>query len=343
MSTGEKRKADEMSGTVTTTLTELTAVCQKAVEKLGYDAEQAKVLVEVMMFSQVRGGNQGIIKIITNGLTKDPEAKDPVVEHEHKLCARINGNKSVGMVVLMKATDMAIEKAKAHGFGMAGTNNTFTSTGSLGAYVKKIADAGLIGFGFAQSPEFVAPYGSYQAILGTNPIAVGIPRKDAGPMVLDMATAAYPFFGLLEAKTAGKPIPGDVAYDSEGNLTTDPAAAIAGAIRVFDRSYKGSNLSLMVELLAGSFVGAATNDKKAAKNWGNLVFAIDPAMMGDVGEFQAGMEVVFDRIKTAKKLPGVTQLMLPGERGGKMAAAVADANSVTLEKNLYDSIVKFAS
>lgn len=42
-------------------------------------------------------------------------------------------------------------------------------------------------------------------------------------------------FGLLEAKTAGKPIPGDVAYDKDGNLTTDPAEALAGAIRVFDR------------------------------------------------------------------------------------------------------------
>lgn len=49
------------------------------------------------------------------------------------------------------------------------------------------------------------------------------------------AHVCAPVFGLLEAKTAGKPIPGDVAYDKDGNSTTDPAAALQGAIRVFDR------------------------------------------------------------------------------------------------------------
>ncbi|CAN0019928.1 unnamed protein product, partial [Phaeothamnion confervicola] len=244
-----KRKAEEISedgSKVKVALPDLRVVAEKAVKKLGYDDAAAKVLVDIMEYSQLRGGNQGLIKIITHGIDKDAAAMEPTIEHETKLSARLNGNKTAGMLVVGKAVEMAIDKAKEHGFGMVGTHNTCTSTGSIGAYVRKIAEEGLIGIAFAQSPEFVAPHGAYEPVLGTNPIAVGVPRLDGHPpLVLDMATSAYPFFGLLEAKTAGRPIPGDVAYDAQGNLTTDPAAAIAGAIRGWG-GHKGGHLALMV-------------------------------------------------------------------------------------------------
>jgi hypothetical protein len=62
------------------------------------------------------------------------------------------------------------------------------------------------------------------------------PAALQGPVVMDMATAAYAWFGLLEAKTAGRPIPGDVALNAQGQATTDPNEVLSGgAIRVFDR------------------------------------------------------------------------------------------------------------
>ena len=97
---------------------------------------------------------------------------------------------------------------------------------------------------------------------------------------MDMATAAYAWFGVLEAKTAGKNIPKGVAMDSKGRDTVDPNAVLdGGALKVFDGSHKGSALALMVELLAGPLVGAAIADKLEEKNWGNLVVAIDPALL----------------------------------------------------------------
>lgn len=48
-------------------------------------------------------------------------------------------------------------------------------------------------FAFCVVAQFVAPFGAYEALLGTNPIAVGIPREEGkAPVVLDMATAAFP-------------------------------------------------------------------------------------------------------------------------------------------------------
>ena len=105
-----------------------------------------------------------------------------------------------------KAVTTAIMKAKEHGFGIVGTHDTSTSTGALGYWADKIAKEGLIGFVFAGSPETVTYHGSYEPIFGTNPLAIGIPADDA-PIVLDMATAAMAYYGLIEAKTAGRKIP----------------------------------------------------------------------------------------------------------------------------------------
>lgn len=90
-------------------------------------------------------------------------------------------------------------------------------------YADLVGREGLIGIVLAQSPEYVAPHGARKAIFGTNPIAISIPAEE-GPVTMDMATAAYAWFGVLEAKTAGRPIPEGVAMDAQGNPTTDPNA-----------------------------------------------------------------------------------------------------------------------
>ena len=126
-------------------ITELTETCRKAIKTYGYDDDETKVLLDVMMYAQLRGNNQGIIKVTTGGIKRDPECKPVVTEHETKLSANLNGNKNAGMVVLHGAMEIAVQKAQTHGFGICGTNNTSTSTGALGFYAEQIAKKGLIG------------------------------------------------------------------------------------------------------------------------------------------------------------------------------------------------------
>jgi LDH2 family malate/lactate/ureidoglycolate dehydrogenase len=84
------------------------------------------------MYAQLRGNNQGVIKITSGGVDKLPNEGAIFVEHETGLSAVLNGNNSSGMVALYKATQMAVDKCKAGGFGIVGTNHTSTSTGALG-------------------------------------------------------------------------------------------------------------------------------------------------------------------------------------------------------------------
>jgi LDH2 family malate/lactate/ureidoglycolate dehydrogenase len=263
------------------------------------------------------------------------------VVKDTKLSALLDGGRNAGMVALKRAVDIAIEKAGTHGVGIVGTNNTNSSTGAIGYYANQIALAGFIGFIFAGSGEYVAMHGSYEPLFGTNPLAIGVPTSDT-PVVFDMATAAIARFGVIEAKTAGRSIPGDVAYDANGNPTTDPAAALAGAIRAFG-GYKGAALALMVEILTRPLVNTTPNAEGKKTDWGNLVIALDPELLLDRAEFTQNVSELMQKVKATRKLPDVDEILIPGERGNRVWAAVKRTGQVEIEDQLWAALQKVAS
>lgn len=323
-------------------LKELEALTTKAIKRCGYNEGEAATIREMLLYAQLRGNNQGVVKLIGKGIPKDPKAGDVVIEKETALSAKINGNQNQAMVVVKKALDVVLKKVKACGVGIAGTFNTSTSSGAIGYVAAEIARQGLVGLVFASSPPRVATAGSFQPIFGTNPLAVGIPAKP-DPIILDMSTAAMAFYGLVEAQTAGKPIPGDVAYDPSGRPTTDPAQAIKGAIRSFDRGYKGAGLALIIEILAGPLVCAAcAGVGDPARNWGHLVLAIDPNLFGDRDEFIRHVTALIEKVKATKKLPGIEEIFVPGEKGNRQAAGIRASGMIEVEDHLLEELRKVA-
>ncbi|HYD34701.1 MAG TPA: Ldh family oxidoreductase [Vitreimonas sp.] len=320
---------------------ELTNLTRKALAHYGYDENEIEVISEVLLYAQLRGNNQGVVKLIGKGLPKDVRAGEMKIERETKLSALLNGNHNQGMVVMKKALGMVLAKAKEHGFGIVGTNHTASSTGAIGYYAEQIARQGYIGWVFAGSPPTVTTHGSYEALFGTNPLAIGIPTKGE-PLVLDMATSAMAYFGLVQAKTAGQTIPGDVAYDSEGNLTTDPAKGMEGAIRPFDRSHKGAGLGLMVEVLTGPLVGASFVGLGGNQDWGNLLYVMDPELLVDREKFISETTQLVERVKNAKRLEGVEEIFLPGERGNRLAAQHLKTGQIEVEDNLLAGLRQVA-
>ena len=322
------------------TIKELQELTRKAVMKYGYDGNEVEVISDILLYAQMRDNNQRIVKLIGAGIPRDPNAGQIVVERETLISARINGNKNHAMLVAGRAVEIVKEKAKTSGFAIAGTFNTNTSSGAIGYYASRFAQEGMIGFAFGRSPQRVAVYGSYEPVFGTNPLAVAIPAGQ-DPIVLDMSTAATSYFGLVEAQTAGRSIPADFAYDNEGKPTTDPQKAIAGAIRSFDRSYKGSGLALVAEILAGPLVGAAfcgLGDSRG--NWGHLMFAIDPELLMDRETFVHSVSEIIGKIKSTKKLPGVDEIFVPGEKENRLARQREASGLIEVEDNLLAELRK---
>jgi len=305
----------------------------------GYCEEDATVVTDILMYAELRGNNQGLIKLVAGTLAPRPSTEIKITR-ETGVSALIDGGQRIGMAIMRKAVDLAKQKAKVSGMSVVGVTNYSSATGALGVWGRDIARDGLIGIVFSQCPEMVAPYGSYQPIFGTNPFAIGIPTTPR-PQVLDMATSAYAYFGVVTAQTEGKPIPHDIAWDANGNPATNPTDALKGALRSFDRNYKGSHIAMMVELLAGALTGGAMENKGPSRNWGSLIICIDPVVFGTLEEFQENANKMCDRVKNAKILPGGvegTSINLPGERGDALEAENLAKGTLDLSDDVFNAL-----
>lgn len=320
---------------------DLKQTTRQAILKSGYTESEAEIILDVILYAQLRGNNQGVIKLVGAGMPKESIAGDVSIVKETKLSVLYDGGFNQGMVVMMQAMRSAILKAKEHGFGIAATRRTRSSTGAIGYYVRRIAQEGLIGITMSSSSEFMAMHGSYEGFFGTNPIAFGIPSAE-NPIVFDMATASMAYYGIVEANTAGLELPHGVAYNSTGEITTDASEALSGAIRAFG-GHKGAALALMVELLTRPLLGASRKADGTKEDWGNLIMAIDPELFGDVDSFKAEVSDLIKRLKNTKKLPDVDEILVPGERGDRFYSAVMAAGEIELDDNLWSGLQAVAN
>ena len=316
----------------------LEEMCRAAILTYGYSDEEAEIILEILLYAQLRGNNQGIAKLIDGGIPKDPKAGEIRRLKETKFSVLLDGARNMGMVVMHEAVEIALNKGLEQGVGIVGTFNTASSTGAIGYYVSKIAKGGLIGLNFARSPERVSTYGSYQPIFGTNPLAVGIPTGGV-PIVFDMSTAAMAYYGLVEAKVSGQEIPLDVALDANGKPTSDPAMALEGAVLPFDRSYKGAGLALIIEILAGPLVGASFGgDEDSATNWGSLILALSPDLMVESDVFEANVRRLIENVRSTKRLPEVERIFAPGERGNLLAEDHMQSGTIEIDDKLLERL-----
>ena len=317
---------------------ELEEISRAAILTYGYSDDEAEVILETLLYAQLRGNNQGIAKLIDGGIPKDPQAGEirPIKETEFSVL--LDGARNMGIVVMHKAIEIALQKGLERGVGIVGTHNTSSSTGAIGYYVSKIAQSGFIGFCFSRTPERVSAYGSYEPIFGTNPLAVGIPTGGV-PIVFDMSTAAISYYGLVEAKVSGREIPPDVALDAKGNPTNNPAIALEGAVLPFDRSYKGAGLAMIIEILAGPLVGASHGGAEdSATNWGNLILALSPDLLVQRDSFEASVRGLLENVRKTKRLPEIESIFSPGERGNMLAEARTQLGVIEIDDKLLQRL-----
>lgn len=196
--------------------------------------------------------------------------------------------------------------------------------GGLGVYVRRVAERGLMGMLMQSTSPAVAPPGAKRGAIGNNPLAFAAPRPDGPPLVIDFAQSIVARGKILQAASDGREIPGDWAVGPDGEPTTDPRAAIDGALRP-SGGYKGIALSMIVELLAGvlsgysSSVSAAKSGRAVVSGGHNGAFAMvfDPAVLaGSADAFAQRMRAWLD---VFREFAG-DAAHLPGERGARLHA-----------------------
>lgn len=274
--------------------------------KLGTQENQADIVAQATVDADLKGfTSHGIgrfsqyIKGLENGNINLKGDID--IEKETEAMALINGNSLFGQYVARKAMDLAIEKAKKVGIGAVGTHNG-NHFGVTGYYSDLASREGCVGIVIANTEPAIAPFGGKKPMIGTNPIAIGVPNDDTY-IALDMATSVAARGKLLEAKRKGKEIPEGLALDKDGKPTTDPAAGIEGSLLPFG-GFKGYGLAFLIEILTGPLVGAgvgsevtgtASYDEDCTK--GDLFIAIDPAKFVGEKQFNDETDKFLDEVR----------------------------------------------
>ena len=282
------------------------SIIMEILTRFNIPEEDAYIVADVTMDADLKGfTSHGIGRFpqYVKGLkvgTIDPEA-EITVENETVSTALLNGNHKFGHVVTYKAMEMAMEKAEKTGVGLVGVHNS-NHFGVAGYYSDMAVMQDMIGVVIANTEPAVAPIGGKEPIIGTNPIAIGIP-SNKNYVSVDMATSASARGKLLEALRRGQKIPENVALDCDGNPTIDPEAALKGSILPFG-AHKGYALAFMIEIMAGPLVRAAfgkgvkgTANPEEMCTKGDLLMAIDPSKFADINQFKEEVDEFVAEIK----------------------------------------------
>ncbi|MGM0856878.1 MAG: Ldh family oxidoreductase [Pseudomonadota bacterium] len=211
----------------------------------------------------------------------DPCAEPEVVDQAPSI-VRVDAKRGCSLLAFEQGRHSLLEKARDNGVAILAINNAFHFS-ALWPEVETLAEQGLVGLAMTPSHAYVAPAGGDSPLLGTNPIAFSWPRPEGPPFTFDFATSVVARGEVELHRRAGKSLPAGWALDNDGQPTTDPSAALAGALLPFG-GHKGSALSIMIELLAGPLIGdrlghqtrPADGSHEGMPQHGEFILAIDP-------------------------------------------------------------------
>ena len=241
------------------------------------------------------------------------------------------------------AADPLEQRARELGIAALCIVNAY-NVAALWPEVERLAERGLVAFAFTAALQYVAPAGGTKPVYGTNPMAFAWPRAGRPPLVFDQASSASARGEIQIHLRDGKPLPEGWAVGPDGEPTTDPATALAGAQLPFG-GYKGAAIALMVELLAGALIGdmfsfeATEGDTEnvGAPCGGEFMMAIDPARCvgdGDRGAQLAHAEKLFDKILDQDGT------RLPSDRRFR-ARERTPTEGVTIPTSLHDTLREY--
>jgi LDH2 family malate/lactate/ureidoglycolate dehydrogenase len=311
----------------------LKAFIHEAMVRLGLPDNDAATVATLMAQADLQGSDghgvsrlpQYARRIKAGGFNTRPNIR---VVREQASTALINGDNGMGHLVMSRATEIAIEKAKLTGIGWV--NSQFSNhAGPASLYASMPLAHDMIGLYFAVgNANHLPPWGGLDMLLSTNPIAAAIPAGAEKPIVLDMATTVAAYGKVKTKALRGEMMPEGWMIDRAGKPLTDPARAEEGMLLPLggmEAGYKGFGLAMIIGLIAGTLGGAAmgkdvidfNHDDDSVTNTGQAIAAINVAAFGDVATFKAAVDTLVRDIRGSERIPGVDRITLPGDRSAE--------------------------
>lgn len=324
----------------------ITQTCLAALRNAGVPEAHAKTQLSLLLEAELRGvASHGLLRLprvierIRNG------ACDPLTtgqgQWKGESLYQVEGARGLGPVVALDAIEKVSEKARRTGVAVAAIRGC-DHLGMLAWYAEQVARKGQVLIGLTISEALVHPWGGSRAMLGTNPIAIGVPGQP-DPFVLDMATSLVSMGKIHDYANRSEAIPEGWAMDADGVPTTNAEAAKHGAIAPFGGA-KGYGLGLGFELLVASLTGSAigrdvkgTLDSEHPCNKGDVFIILEPAEHSArlIGQFM-------DELRASPAADPARPVRVPGDRAGQQRQQRLQSD-IPLEAGVWAKIEQLAA
>lgn len=311
----------------------LNAFCQDAFEGFGFTPEEAGIIKDVLMMSDMYGiqshGMQRVVRYhkgIEKGLI-DINAK-PEVVFETPVSAVVEGHDAMGQLVGHFAMELAIKKAKETGVGIVSARNS-NHYGIAGYYANLALKEGLIGFSCTNSEAIMVPTFARKAMLGSNPIAFTMPAEPYN-FFFDASTTVVTRGKLEMYNKLGKQLPNGWALNKDGKASQDAGEVlgnisdhVGGGIMPLGGnteqlgSHKGYGYGMLCEIFASIFSQGGTSNKCMTGGRSNIChgfMAINPAIFGNPEDVKKHFSTFLQELREAPKAEGADRIYTHGEK-----------------------------
>ena len=311
----------------------LNAFCQDAFEGFGFSPEEASIIKDVLMMSDMYGiqshGMQRVVRYhkgIEKGLI-DIKAK-PEVVFETPVSAVVEGHDAMGQLVGHFAMELAIKKAKESGIGIVSARNS-NHYGIAGYYADLALKEGLIGFSCTNSEAIMVPTFARKAMLGSNPIAFTMPAEPYN-FFFDASTTVVTRGKLEMYNKLGKELPNGWALNKDGKASQDAGEVlgnisdhVGGGIMPLGGnteqlgSHKGYGYGMLCEIFASIFSQGGTSNKCMTGGRSNIChgfMAINPAIFGNPEDVKKHFSTFLQELREAPKAEGAERIYTHGEK-----------------------------
>ena len=305
----------------------LRSFCQQAYMKAGVPEEEAYIVADLLVRSDLRG-------VETHGVTRLPiyikRLQKGYVRAQSKMTyikdkgpvAFAEAHGSMGHVVAYKAVQRAIEKAEEYGIGWISVKDS-GHFGVTGLFPMMAADKDLIGYVCSNSAPMMAPFGGRERIIGNNPLSYAFPAGQYPTVVVDFSCSVVSSGKLILSRKKGEKIPLGWAYDKDGLPTEDPYEGYeAGGSLAPVGEHKGYGLTLAHEMLTAVLTGGKwtrnikslyEEDKSGIQGTCHSFMVLDPECFIGREAFKQNMDRYIKGIKESGKAKNMEEILMPGE------------------------------
>jgi 3-dehydro-L-gulonate 2-dehydrogenase len=300
---------------------EMVAQFARVLEKHGFTPSDAKDAAVIFAQNSLSG-------VYSHGLNRFPRVVsyleageiDPLARAEcisrMGSMERWDGHRGFGPLNAQRAMERACALAKENGVGIValGNNNHWMRGGTYGWLA---AEKGCIGICWSNTAPNMPAWGAKDCRIGNNPFILAVPRSDGQHVMVDCALSQFSYGKLESTRLAGRQLPVPGGCDEDGQLTTDPAAIEKSGRALPIGYWKGSGLSILLDLIATLLSGG--NAVHTIGTFGDeigltqIMIAIDPTKFGTVEENDAVINAILADIKASTPARPDGEVRWPGE------------------------------